>query len=138
MTSTTSPLRLPIRALPIGVPAASLPSRKLASLSPTRVYWTVVLLSRFLSVTLVSICTWSVLLGLVDDAGVCHEILELGYLELQKALSLLGCIVFCVLREVALVPGLRDLSGNNGTLADGLRQFGLELLKTFGCYIMSV
>ena len=122
MTSTTSPLRLPIRALPIGVPAASLPSRKLASLSPTRVYWTVV----------------GVDLGLVDDAGVGHEILELGYLELQKALCLLCCIVFCVLREVALVPGLRDLSGNNGTLADGLRQFGLELLKTFGCYIMSV
>ena len=77
-------------------------------------------------------------LGLVDDAGVSYEILEFGYLELQKALSLLGCVVFCVLRKIALISCLCYLLGNNGSLADSLRQFSLELLKSFGCYIMSV
>ena len=70
-------------------------------------------------------------LGLVDYAGIGHQILQLGYLELQQSLGLLGGVVLCILGEVSLIPCLGNLSGYYRSLAYSLCQFGLEFIKTF-------
>ena len=55
-------------------------------------------------------------LALVDDASRCNQILEFRNLSLQHSLTLLGGVIFCVLREVAFLACLLDSLDNIGAL----------------------
>ena len=67
-------------------------------------------------------------LCLVDDACLGECLLELRDAHLQKTLSLAGCVILCILREVTLVASLCDSGSSSGALN---RYHVVELLLKF-------
>jgi len=136
-TSTRSPFLRPSSAFAIGVPIASLPSRRIRLvLGDDRVghlLLVVVVQKRHLAQNLHFAL---VDLRLVDHAGVGHRILQFGDTHLQQPLCLTGGIVLRILRKVALVARFGDRRRNRRTL-DGTHvlEFVLDFLVALRCQI---
>ena len=125
------PSTLPISARAIGEVIEILPSRTLASCSPTILYLTLSPESSSSSVTVAP--NFTVLprqLGRVDDLGPADLVLELGHLGLVEPLRLLGGMILGVLGQIAVLAGVRDLLDDARALLDlEAVQLGLELLE---------
>ena len=76
-------------------------------------------------------------LGLVDDLGVGHKILELRDLHLQQPLSVTRRVIFSILGEVSLFPCLRDGRGDDRTLRQRVGEILLQLVQPFLGHIMN-